>query len=405
MFESKTLAKIFPCFQKVESGKPSNLSGKNREKVVITAIPKCHGDYTANKTIKVNVNPFLSTNSKNKIHNININNTTTTANSNNDNNNSNNNKNNNGSCESTSKRSSIIGEKKYSEIISEYNVIETLHVNKNGKVQLATSKVTGEKYILKHLFAHSEKEELAILNEVHMSQLLSHEGVVEFLRIGSQEFRPLETAAAAGNADNTIKKWEKHFILVQEFMEGGDLYNLIVIDFGLSQKLIADKRYVRRVGTSPYMAKELWDKTGNCEFKSVDMWAIGVIFYVMMCGRFPWAQANETSEEFRSFLAGNLQKEEIWLGLPKYARDILEKIFDLDPKKRLTINELITQLNVEVHRRKLLHVSKSTQLYPRRSLAGDENNNSTSQLTLTTQPNVVGTSSASATSSASKGSA
>jgi len=63
---------------------------------------------------------------------------------------------------------------------------------------------------------------------------------------------------------------------------------LRVGDFGLATKVVYDGERKRTVcGTPNYIAPEILDSKGGHSYE-VDLWAIGVILYTLVCGRPPF---------------------------------------------------------------------------------------------------------------------
>ena len=67
--------------------------------------------------------------------------------------------------------------------------------------------------------------------------------------------------------------------------------SLKLIDFGLSKVLDGDKGTMKgAVGTTFYMAPEVISGTYN---EKCDIWACGIILYIMLCGKPPFYSQNE----------------------------------------------------------------------------------------------------------------
>jgi len=65
---------------------------------------------------------------------------------------------------------------------------------------------------------------------------------------------------------------------------------LKLIDFGFAAELTHSKKDAmnEQLGTPSYMAPELWSTTGEEYDSSVDMWAVGVVTYMMLSGQRPF---------------------------------------------------------------------------------------------------------------------
>ena len=65
-----------------------------------------------------------------------------------------------------------------------------------------------------------------------------------------------------------------------------------IIDFGFAIRTRADKKLSSFCGTPSYMPPEIVSKTDYVGFP-VDLWTIGVLLYVLMCGQFPFKGKDE----------------------------------------------------------------------------------------------------------------
>ena len=61
---------------------------------------------------------------------------------------------------------------------------------------------------------------------------------------------------------------------------------LKVTDFGFSKVLETDKKETNKLGTTIYMAPELFQAV-EYDHK-VDTWALGVMVYIMLSGKYPF---------------------------------------------------------------------------------------------------------------------
>ncbi|CAH2058569.1 unnamed protein product [Thlaspi arvense] len=108
---------------------------------------------------------------------------------------------------------------------------------------------------------------------------------------------------------------------------------LKAIDFGLSDYVKPDERLNDIVGSAYYVAPEVLHRTYGTE---ADMWSIGVIAYILLCGSRPfWARTE--SGIFRAVLKAEPNFEEApWPSLSPDAVDFVKRLLNKDYRKRLT---------------------------------------------------------------------
>lgn len=70
-----------------------------------------------------------------------------------------------------------------------------------------------------------------------------------------------------------------------------------------------------------------------------DVWSLGVILVNLTCGRNPWKKASPDDSTFRAFLKDPNFLSSI-LPLAPELTMVLRRIFECDPQKRITLNEL-----------------------------------------------------------------
>ncbi|KAM0787282.1 hypothetical protein ACM66B_006515 [Microbotryomycetes sp. NB124-2] len=118
---------------------------------------------------------------------------------------------------------------------------------------------------------------------------------------------------------------------------------LMVADFGLS-KIVDENTYSTlstTCGTPAYMAPEIFSKRGYG--KAVDMWAIGVITYFLLCGYTPFdreSQAAEIEAVCKADFA--FEPDEYWKHVSDTAKDFINKLLTVDTSKRLTASDALS---------------------------------------------------------------
>jgi len=114
--------------------------------------------------------------------------------------------------------------------------------------------------------------------------------------------------------------------------------NIKLADFGLS-KLYSDKPLQTACGTPFYVAPDIL--LGEGYGAAVDLWAAGVLLYVLLSGRLPFA-ADSDNELFKLIMVGDL----VWKS-PQFdtvsaeAKDLISKLIVVDPVERYTAEQAL----------------------------------------------------------------
>ncbi|KAG2638652.1 hypothetical protein PVAP13_2NG650500 [Panicum virgatum] len=114
---------------------------------------------------------------------------------------------------------------------------------------------------------------------------------------------------------------------------------LKVIDFGLSDFVKPDERLNDIVGSAYYVAPEVLHRSYGTE---ADMWSIGVIAYILLCGSRPfWARTE--SGIFRAVLKAEPSFDEApWPTLTAEAKDFVKRLLNKDYRKRMTAAQALS---------------------------------------------------------------
>ncbi|KAI4246265.1 MAG: hypothetical protein L6R42_009948 [Xanthoria sp. 1 TBL-2021] len=122
-----------------------------------------------------------------------------------------------------------------------------------------------------------------------------------------------------------------------------DNADLLIADFGLSRIMDEEAFHVLTTtcGTPGYMAPEIFKKTGHG--KPVDVWAIGVITYFLLCGYTPFDR-DSNLEEMQAILVADYSFTplEYWRGVSLPARDFIKRCLTIDPHARMTSHQALT---------------------------------------------------------------
>ena len=252
--------------------------------------------------------------------------------------------------------------------LSNYKYIKTIGEGTFGKVKLALHILTGEKVAIKILqknLIKYEKHYQRIQNEIKYLKLLNHPNIIKIYEV-------IENASS--------------FFIVMEYATGGELFNYIVlkekldeketsfffyqiiqgvrkihekkichrdikpenllltkkniikiIDFGLSSEY--DEFLLTPCGSPCYASPEMI-KGKKYKGLSVDLWACGVILFAMLFGYLPFDDV-DNNKLFKKIINCEIDfPEENEIDVGKNAIDLIKKILNPDPEKRINIDEV-----------------------------------------------------------------
>ncbi|KAG2547047.1 hypothetical protein PVAP13_9KG143900 [Panicum virgatum] len=123
-----------------------------------------------------------------------------------------------------------------------------------------------------------------------------------------------------------------------------------IIDFGLSDFIRPDERLNDIVGSAYYVAPEVLRRSYSTE---ADMWSIGVITYILLCGIRPfWARSE--SGIFRSVLSADPDFDVTpWQSVSPEAKDFVKRLLNKDYRKRMTAAQALSHPWLRDERRQI----------------------------------------------------
>jgi len=120
--------------------------------------------------------------------------------------------------------------------------------------------------------------------------------------------------------------------------EGESVGRTVLADFGLAKVFGRGELLRTHCGTPSYAAPEIvrGDKMYD---KSVDMWSLGVITYVLLCGFFPFFDPEPEVMKKKILNAEFSFPADHWTGISVYAKDFIKSLLVLEPHKRVTAEQ------------------------------------------------------------------
>ena len=110
---------------------------------------------------------------------------------------------------------------------------------------------------------------------------------------------------------------------------------LKIIDFGLGN-IYKNNQLLKTACGSPCYAPPEMIKEESYNGAKSDIWSSGIILYLMLCGKLPFYH-EQNQVMYEQILSGKFEHPNF---LSDNAKDLLDKIIEVDPKKRLNFEEI-----------------------------------------------------------------
>ncbi|XP_051133688.1 CDPK-related protein kinase-like isoform X2 [Andrographis paniculata] len=117
---------------------------------------------------------------------------------------------------------------------------------------------------------------------------------------------------------------------------------LKAIDFGLSDFVKPD---INLIGSAYYVAPEVVHRSYDTP---ADLWSVGVITYILLCGSQPFWDQTESST-LRAALEGNPTFEEPWLSLAPESKDFVRCLLRPNPSQRISAAQALCHPWLQKH--------------------------------------------------------
>ncbi|KAG1690851.1 hypothetical protein DVH05_027453 [Phytophthora capsici] len=112
-----------------------------------------------------------------------------------------------------------------------------------------------------------------------------------------------------------------------------------IADFGLAKLIKGDSLMQTACGTPGYVAPEILE--GRPYGAEVDLWSLGVIAYILLCGFPPFYDENNAAL-FQSIKSGVYDyPSPYWDCVSDSAKDLISRLLVVDPKKRFNAQQVL----------------------------------------------------------------
>ncbi|EOR01424.1 hypothetical protein E3P92_01584 [Wallemia ichthyophaga] len=145
-------------------------------------------------------------------------------------------------------------------------------------------------------------------------------------------------ATAYMHSNNVVHRDIKPENILYKSKDAGS--GVVIADFGISQRLDSHNAQITSLaGSVGYAAPEILNNDAHS--KPVDLWAIGVVTYVLLCGYSPF-RSEELSELIKETNRGKIEfHERYWSKVSDHAKDFVKALLQPDPSKRLTAEQAL----------------------------------------------------------------
>ncbi|KAM6564739.1 hypothetical protein CsatB_024737 [Cannabis sativa] len=257
-----------------------------------------------------------------------------------------------------------------------YTIGKLLGHGQFGYTYVATDKANGDRVAVKRIeknkmvlpiAVEDVKREVKILQE-----LTGHENVVQFYNAfedDSYVYIVMELCEGGELLDRILAKKDSRYtekdaaVVVRQMLKVAaqcHLHGLVhrdmkpenflfksnredsslkATDFGLSDFIKPEKKFQDIVGSAYYVAPEVLKRKSGPES---DVWSIGVITYILLCGRRPFWDKTEDGI-FKEVLRNKPDfRRKPWPSISSSAKDFVKKLLIKDPRARLTAAQALS---------------------------------------------------------------
>ncbi|KAM9958326.1 hypothetical protein ACTFIW_001188 [Dictyostelium discoideum] len=257
-----------------------------------------------------------------------------------------------------------------------YDLREVLGTGNFASVRLGVEKETGNKYAIKIIdkkkMSMTSKRKDSLMDEVNVLTKVKHQNIISIKEVFETQknlYLVLELVTGGELFDKIVseRKFQEdtcRYILKQlcdsvRYLHSNGIahrdlkpenillatpnsFLLKISDFGLSRAMDEGTYMKTMCGTPQYVAPEILTKGEREGYgKSVDLWSIGVITYILLCG-FPPFGDPQTKDFFEKIKNGGFSfPSPYWDEISDEAKSLIKNLIKVDVEKRFTIDQAL----------------------------------------------------------------
>ncbi|KAG8933014.1 hypothetical protein FRC03_008634 [Tulasnella sp. 419] len=124
--------------------------------------------------------------------------------------------------------------------------------------------------------------------------------------------------------------------------------DIVIADFGIAKHLDTPNEQLHSVaGSFGYVAPEVLNSKGHG--KPVDIWSVGIITYVLLCG-YPPFRSEDPAELVAETTRGNIQfHDRFWKNVSDEAKGFVKTLLNVDPANRPTADQALKEHWLTTH--------------------------------------------------------
>ena len=263
----------------------------------------------------------------------------------------------------------------------EYSKEKLIGKGAYGEVYLVKHNITGTIRAMKVIAKNNEEEQLTdeeILNEINILKKIDHPNIVKILEFYSNKskYYLILEFCEGGNLyefldENKLSEFQVIYIMFQILSAMNYCHNMNILhrdlkpdnilikksenglcrvkicDFGTSYIFKKGEKQKEAIGTLNYMAPEVLKEKYN---QKCDLWSCGVIMYILLTGRKPFVGRDDI--EVMSKILSNSYNKNLINKYNKYTKDLLSKLLETNPKKRLDAEQALNHKVFDINKTK-----------------------------------------------------